>query len=397
VNLIGLVVAWVGVEVAHNLSLTIFQPFRLATVARGLCLVLISGHVVELWQRGTPLSRMRAAMIVAGLFGDWSLVVVTVFEMVMLVHDKFGSTIPIKKSPISRAIAWTGLGVLVYGLYFLTRHDTESGHLWLLPVAIVTLVFGERITRRFSSWSVRQIALRLTMVWALPFAAFVANWVPEERVASPGINTIRLALVKRCRFAETPIDDLERLAIWSREHIPDNAILIGPPGEKTFRLWSRRGVAFNRAGSPYHAAGLADWAARFRDHVAFTGSNAELVAAYLKDRHRLESRYDRMSAEELASLAIRQGSTYVIASSALSKKANESPLKTLKIEGQLAIYAISETDAMKQRYFPGENSVPPSNQSSAGDREVLREGLDLATHPTRQFRVRRIVQDRDDP
>ena len=59
--------------------------------------------------------------------------------------------------------------------------------------------------------------------------------------------------------------------VWCREHTPADARFIGPPGPKTFRLWSLRSLAFNRAGSPYHAAGLADWAARFRDHVGFDG------------------------------------------------------------------------------------------------------------------------------
>ena len=54
-------------------------------------------------------------------------------------------------------------------------------------------------------------------------------------------------------------------------------------------------MAFNRAGSPYHAEGLADWASRFRDHVAFRGSTAEFARTYLADRHTLEARYQAMS------------------------------------------------------------------------------------------------------
>ena len=44
VNLVGLALAWFGVERLRNLRLTLFQPFRMATVARGLCLVLVAGH-----------------------------------------------------------------------------------------------------------------------------------------------------------------------------------------------------------------------------------------------------------------------------------------------------------------------------------------------------------------
>ena len=45
VNLAGLALAWFGIERLQHLRLTLFQPFRMATVARGLCLVLVAGHV----------------------------------------------------------------------------------------------------------------------------------------------------------------------------------------------------------------------------------------------------------------------------------------------------------------------------------------------------------------
>ena len=120
-------------------------------------------------------------------------------------------------------------------------------------------------------------------------------------------------LIARCRFAAAPIDDIERLAAWCREHTPDSARFIGPPGPKTFRLWSRRSLAFNRAGSPYHAAGLADWFARFQDHVDVHDSPEVFVQKYLSGRHELEARYDELSDEKCAELAVRQGADHVIA------------------------------------------------------------------------------------
>src|SRR5262249_41849407 len=38
VNLAGLALAWFGIERMQNLRLTLFQPFRMALIARGLCL-----------------------------------------------------------------------------------------------------------------------------------------------------------------------------------------------------------------------------------------------------------------------------------------------------------------------------------------------------------------------
>ena len=75
--LIGLSIAWYGIERIGSLRLTLFQPFRMATVARGLCLVFLSDHWLRLWRNGGVLSRTRAVLLVGGLAGDWRMVVVT--------------------------------------------------------------------------------------------------------------------------------------------------------------------------------------------------------------------------------------------------------------------------------------------------------------------------------
>ncbi len=89
VNLAGLALAWVGIERWHVLRLTLFQPFRMATVARGLCVVLVAGRVQALWERGDRIGRLRAVLIGVGLVGDWMLVVATAFEVAMTLRDAF--------------------------------------------------------------------------------------------------------------------------------------------------------------------------------------------------------------------------------------------------------------------------------------------------------------------
>jgi hypothetical protein len=153
-------------------------------------------------------------------------------------------------------------------------------------------------------------------------------------------------LTARCRFGETPLRDMERLALWCRDHTPRNAVFIGPPGPKSFRLWSGRALAFNRAGSPYHAAGIADWGERFREHVGFDGSLDEFARAYLKDRQALERRYDDFSAEELAALAKRQKAEYVIAETTMPPSASE-PLQCLRVEGRFAVYRVKAVVAVR--------------------------------------------------
>ncbi|MGE3818256.1 MAG: DUF6798 domain-containing protein [Isosphaeraceae bacterium] len=388
--------SWIGVEVVEHLRFTLFQPFRMATVCRGLCLLLIAGHVERLWRRGGTVERTRAVLLGVGLTGDWSLVVVTLAEATW----RIGEVVP------SRRIGdWVRLAggptVLGLGLVYLSRHDTESGHVPLLAAIALTPLLGNRpgITSRFldesgchvvrSSEPVgfgrgrrhgfggpnpvapsprftnREVSLGLflsrfvgrtrtwtwtpgrrfrvaTLCWAIPLAAVVANAWPEQ--SFPAGREVREWLVKRCRFGEVPIDDVERLALWCREHTPTEAHFIGPPGPKTFRLWSRRSLAFNRAGSPYVARGLGDWAERFADHVGFQGDPEAMVRAYQADRHGLERGYDRLSPEELARLARRQGADYVVSRSRSTEDVaalRAAGLILIHQEGRYSVYQTS--------------------------------------------------------
>ena len=152
-----------------------------------------------------------------------------------------------------------------------------------------------------------------------------------------------------------PLDDIERLALWCRDHTPRTAQFIGPPGPKTFRLWSRRSLAFNRSGSPYHGAGLADWFARFQDHVDYRGSPAEFVRAYLSHRHEFEARYQALSDAERAALALRQGAGYVIADAPARRDALDcargarEPLELLHVEGHYAVYRVCSPELVQRQ------------------------------------------------
>ena len=139
-----------------------------------------------------------------------------------------------------------------------------------------------------------------------------------------------------------PVDDVERLAVWCREHTPAGARFVGPPGPKTFRLWSLRSLAFNRAASPYHAAGLADWFARYAEHVAYHGTPGAFVRAYQADRHGLERRYHELTDAARAALAVRQGATHVVAAapSRGTRPDPNSPLEWLHSEGRYAVYRV---------------------------------------------------------
>jgi hypothetical protein len=183
----------------------------------------------------------------------------------------------------------------------------------------------------------------VALAWIIPLAAMLAAAVPLDHPASR--HPLVCGLINRCRFAAVPADDIERLGLWCRDHTPRSARFIGPPGPKTFRLWSRRSLAFNRAASPYHADGLADWFARFQDHVDFHGSPAEFVRAYVNNRHGFEARYQALTDAGRAALAVRQGATYVIAAAPGDGEqgvtSSPRPLELLHVEGRYAVYRVN--------------------------------------------------------
>jgi hypothetical protein len=329
---VALAVAWFGIEVRHDLRLALFQPFRMATLARGICLVLVSSHWLELWRTGRSVGRLRAVLLAVALTNDWSLVVVTAFEAVMCVGDWLDSSTYLRGATTS-----LGFGVLLAGIAFLSLHDTEAGHVPLLIAIVVSSAAFQLLEGRDWTLGTGRVARLVALAWLVPGLALIANLFPSDK------SSWRTELVRRCRFAALPIDDIERLAVWCHQHTPVDARFVGPPGPKTFRLWSERSLAFNRAASPYDAKGLADWARRFQDHVRFQGSTAAFVEAYLHDRQRLERRYDQLDEADLADLADRQEAQFIIARAPREHREEcftGERLELIHVEGRFAVYRL---------------------------------------------------------
>ena len=349
--LVGLAIAWSAIEVGHMVRVTIFQPFRMGTVARGIALVLISGRLVTLWQTGSALGRIRAAVLATGFLGDWMLVVATLGEMAVSAIESGRRILGSRWIPRAAPIIVYGVAI-ASGLNFLGHHDTESGH---IPLSIAVVVGGLTGPGLWRQRGRLEILARLRMrprwavamvgtAWLLPVSALCAALIPPQYLVAR--SALVRGLVDRCRFYPVPLDDIERLAVWCREHTPGSSRFIGPPGPKTFRLWSRRSLAFNRSGSPYHGEGLAAWFARFQDHVDHHGTTAEFVRAYVTHRHEFEARYQAMSDARRAALAIRQGADHVIADSPRGSSTSicegtAQPLELLHVEGRYAVYRVN--------------------------------------------------------
>jgi hypothetical protein len=331
----GLIAATLAIEFLGDLRVTLIQPFRMATLGRGICLVLLAPHLLTLFERDDFISNLRAVWLFVGLTGDWTLVVVTCMEVSILILEQ----VP-EKGPGKFGVA----AVIAGGLLYLGWHDTEYGHFRLLAATAGVVLARALLRGKAVRITTPRLARITAYCWLAPLAAMLCPIVAPE--PSPALRPITRFLTARCRFGETPLRDMERLALWCRDHTPRNAVFIGPPGPKSFRLWSGRALAFNRAGSPYHAAGIADWGERFREHVGFDGSLDEFARAYLKDRQALERRYDDFSAEELAALAKRQKAEYVIAETTMPPSASE-PLQCLRVEGRFAVYRVKAVVAVR--------------------------------------------------
>jgi hypothetical protein len=362
--LVGLGLAWYSIEVLHQVRVTVFQPFRMATVARGMALALVAGRIAELWKCGESIGRLRAILLIVGFIGDWLLVVATLAEVVVSLIGPAAGLLPPKGA--RQFAEWLALaGMLALGLNFLAHHDTESGHLPLLLAIGTGLAVGylvPRVSVKLAARTGKRAGPArywpevLVGAWALPLAALAVSAIPWDRPESR--HALVQALINRCRFVAVPADDIERLALWCRSHTPETERFIGPPGPKTFRLWSRRSLAFNRAASPYDGAGLADWFRRFQDHVDDHGPPAEFVRAYVAGRHRFEARYQSQSDAQRAALALRQGASYVIAAPPADRAGDlcqdgphaRRPLELLHTEGRYAVYLVTPPEKLVQRH-----------------------------------------------
>ena len=286
VILVGLAVAWYAIEGLHLVRVTVFQPFRMATVARGIALVFVAGGSRVSGDRGEWLARMRAILIACRSPATGCMVVVTWPKLAVSAAEAVRMRLAARPTDGASSMSSCFFGMLGLGLNFLAHHDTESGHIPLLA-ALGSRADGRGWLGRWRSCNRWRDDVGCGLrhgggrSWRrVGRAGCVAAGGGGPARSCGARNPLVRGLISRCRFAAVPADDIERLALWCRDHTPASARFIGPPGPKTFRLWSQRSLAFNRAASPYHAAGLADWFARFQDHVDFHGPPAEFVRSY---------------------------------------------------------------------------------------------------------------------
>ena len=247
--------AWCAIEGFHLVRVTVFQPFRMATLARGIALVFVAGRLVALWRRGDWLGTPAAVLIAVAFTGDWLLVVVSLAELAVSAAEAIRARLPwcagwrfveplvllddarsrAELSGAPRHGVWTHTAsgrARVGGWcsrsgrrYFRTQRPSP-----LAPHGRAAASAGEGVLRSRHSalrparapLSQGTESLRLPPRWPWPgssrWRALLAAAVPLDHAASR--HPLVRGLINRCRFAAVPADDIERLGLWCREHTP---------------------------------------------------------------------------------------------------------------------------------------------------------------------------------
>ena len=301
VNLASLALAYLAVEVVGDLRVTVFQPFRMATLARGLALVAVSGRVAGSGTGATSAAGRGPRWWASGCRATGSLVVATAVDGGMAAwrmaadRRRWPRREPTRSPLVVGPASWPRPR-------FLARHDTESGHVPLLA-RLGALAAGSPGP---SSDSPGRLVGSLGLAIARLGGAGVGRRSPLV-VADPAPTVVggagRPAAGSR-RSRRTTWNAWRSGAASTRRPRPSSS---ARPARR--RSGSGRGGRWRSTG---RGAPTTPRAGRLGEPLPrprrLPGSTAEFARAYLADRHALEARYgdDR---PRLADLARRQGAT----------------------------------------------------------------------------------------
>lgn len=307
--LFGLLLAVPLIEIFHVLDVALAQPFRLATPLRGVCLIALLPHLIRLIQRQTLIGMARALGLLFSMRSDWGFVVASTVELPMIATD-FSIASVVSKTVRIRFQWLLFLATGFYGIFWLMKHDpaeSESlligGYITGFAIALVIRKIQTRFGWNASDFEFNQTpgrASRLVIYsWALPVIALICGFCDPT-------GEFRLTRISssKWRVAEIPISDSEKMGVWARWNIPEDAMVLIPPRDKSFRYWSRRSVVCNVAGSPYQAKSLKEWAIRLKKLAGKSDlSLMEFVRQWPEKRVEFEMGFERLSPDGWSALA----------------------------------------------------------------------------------------------
>jgi hypothetical protein len=307
--LFGLLLAVPLIEIFHVLDVALAQPFRLATPLRGLCLIVLLPHLIGLIHQQSLIGMARAFGLLFSMRSDWGFVVASAVELSMIATD-FSIASVVSKTVRIRFQWLSFLGTGFYGISWLIKHDPAESESLLMGGYLTGLAISFLATKIQSGtgWNLKDQTFqrrpsrefRLAIYsWALPVIALICG------LSDPaGAFRLTQIISSKWRVAEVPLSDSEKVGVWARRNIPEDAMVLIPPRDKSFRYWSRRSVVCNVAGSPYQAKSLKEWALRLKKLAGKSDlSLMEFARQWPEKRVEFEMGFERLSAADWSALA----------------------------------------------------------------------------------------------
>lgn len=324
---LGLLIAVPGIEIFKSLNITMAQPFRLATIMRGMMLILILPGLVARLQSKQLLQLCHGCALILSLRQDMALTVMIVIELIL----QFAKMSHRNKT----LMTFCYIVMQLSGSYWLLLHDPRKSYYLIIAGDAIGIVLfmiqsdrdqkrNEIIERLIAIPSTHRRQIRIAIyAWLLPILAILFNltdslqktWAAEK-------------LAGKYRVFATPLSDAEKLGVWIDRHMPKDVLVLTPPRDKSLRSWSHRSIVVNVAGSPYQASALKTWAERLQSmsglstdiatadrltEIETADSLDEFCRRWPVERVKFETYYEKASAREILSWADRYHAGLVVA------------------------------------------------------------------------------------
>lgn len=340
----GLFISWPAIEYFHNINITLAQPWRLATAVRGFLLVILNSIIFDQIKSNQPINLCRALSIIFGLRNDmvtFSLIIVEIINFLI--------------TKLLKLFKWKWLNhvssflynILTFcGIWWVYDNDPQQGHYLIITGYLAGLILSyilrrQQVSINHSSGELSiplclQIRPRnaIAFVWFLPFSSIVCCGFDYS-----GQTKISQILAAKWRVYETPRSDAEKMGFWLNKILPQDAMILSPPRDKSIRLWSHRSIVANVAGSPYQAEELKKWAERISILCGFSGDLANFAGQWPDNRVKFETYYEKASPDQVAVWAKQfQANVIVVPSSERFDSLAASGWEKTHVQGRLAAW-----------------------------------------------------------
>ncbi|MFM7129843.1 MAG: DUF6798 domain-containing protein [bacterium] len=340
---VGLFISWLAIEYDHQLNITLAQPWRLATPLRGLFLILILPVLIDLFSSHRRTFWAHACVLILSLQNDLVTFIAFSIAILVLFFIQFFEAFKLRHVALMSSLLINIMSI--YAIYWLYAHDPQRGH-WLFIAGYLSGCILFDITKKANmkidgnfditipSYLQTSSRKAMAIAWIIPLISLVYCGIDPS-------GQIKLAqlLATKWRIYETPRSDAEKMGFWLNANLPQNAMILSPPRDKSIRAWSHRSIVANVAGSPYQAEELKKWAERIATLCGFSGDLAEFARQWPDNRVRFETYYEKASPDEIIAWAKQfQADVIVVPSAEGFDSLAKAGWSRAHVEGRLAAW-----------------------------------------------------------